>query len=120
LVEIFCFNKKKDTRKLKEEEQTAFSRPISSLSESVTQTVYFPCDDESTANGLVALAWRGPSISNLRDLIALDLLFYYLSDSSISPLHSHFVNTKSYCNKVYIIVVIIIKLKRLVTVRVKL
>jgi Zn-dependent M16 (insulinase) family peptidase len=45
-------------------------------------------------------AWRGPQIDKMRELIALDVLFYYLTDSSISPLHAHFINIKSYCNRI--------------------
>lgn len=77
-----------------------FSKPISPLTENIEQTVYFPCDEEKTSNGLVQVAWRGPKIADLKQVIALDLLLYYLTDSSISPLHSHFINKMSYCNKI--------------------
>ena len=77
-----------------------FNRPIAPLSNNAQETVYFPCDDEASSNGLVSIAWRGPRIERMRELIALDVLFYYLTDSSISPLHAHFINAKSYCNRV--------------------
>jgi Zn-dependent M16 (insulinase) family peptidase len=77
-----------------------FSKPISPLTQNVEETVYFPCDDEKNANGLVSLSWHGPYINDLKELIALDVLFNFLSDSSISLLHSHFIDKKSYCNKI--------------------
>ena len=76
-----------------------FSRPIEPLSESVEELVYFPVDDEANANGLVSLSWLGPHVSQMRELVALDLLLNFLSESSISTLHSHFIDLKSYCNK---------------------
>jgi Zn-dependent M16 (insulinase) family peptidase len=91
----------KNPQQLKLDERP-FTKPISPLSENIEQTVYFPVDEERSANGLVTIAWRGPNISDLRLIVALDLLFYYLSDSSISPLQSHFINKMSYCNKVII------------------
>lgn len=77
-----------------------FSRPISSLSSSVEQTVHFPSDSEANTNGIVTVNWRGPHISQTRHLIAFDLLFNYLASSSISPLQAHFVQANSYCNKI--------------------
>lgn len=62
--------------------------------------MYFPCDSEASTNGIVSVNWRGPHISHLRELIAFDLLFYYLANSSISPLQSHFIQANSYCNKI--------------------
>ena len=84
---------------LKLNERT-FTKPIEPLTENIEQTVYFPSDCEASTNGIVALAWRGPYISDMRQLIAIDILFAYLTDSTISPLQSHFINNKSYCSKV--------------------
>jgi Zn-dependent M16 (insulinase) family peptidase len=64
------------------------------------QTVHFPCDSEANSNGIVSIGWRGPQIVEMRLLIALDLLFYYLTDSSISPLQAHFIQANAYCNKI--------------------
>ena len=80
--------------------ERTFSGPIEPLTASQTETVYFPCDEEKNANGVVAIGWRGPNISDLRELIALDLLFSYLTDSTVSLVQSHFINNKSYCSKV--------------------
>jgi Zn-dependent M16 (insulinase) family peptidase len=77
-----------------------FTTPITALGGDIQETVYFPCDEEKSCNGLVSIAWRGPHISDLRLIVALDLLLYYLTDSSISPLESHFINKQSYCSKV--------------------
>lgn len=77
-----------------------FTSPIDQLSGSLNETVYFPCNEEENSNGVVALGWRGPPITDFRELIALDLLFSYLTDSTISPVQSYFINEKSYCSKV--------------------
>lgn len=77
-----------------------FSNPVSCLNENIIETVYFPCDEEKNTNGIVSLAYRGPDITDIRLMISLDLLFYYLVDSSISPVQSHFISKNSYCNKV--------------------
>lgn len=84
---------------LKLNERT-FTKPIEPLTENIEQTVYFPSDCEADTNGIVAIAWRGPHIADMRQLIAVDILFAYLTDSTISPLQSHFINNKSYCSKV--------------------
>ena len=81
-------------------EEKPFTRPISPLVENVEQIVYFPTDKEENSNGIVSIGWRGPHISQLKELLALDILFSYLAESSISPLHEHFIDKKSYCNKI--------------------
>lgn len=77
-----------------------FSGPIDPLTASSIQTVYFPCDEEKNSNGIVAIGWRGPRITDLKEVIAIDLLFSYLTDSTISPVQSYFINNKSYCSKI--------------------
>lgn len=77
-----------------------FTGLIDQLTQSITENVYFPCDDEKSSNGIVAIGWRGPHITDLRQLIALDLFFSYLTDSTISPVQSYFINSKSYCSKI--------------------
>ena len=77
-----------------------FTRPILPLTENIEQSVFFPSDQEESTNGFVAIAWRGPNINELKELVALDLLFSYLSESSISPLHEHFIDKKGYCSKI--------------------
>jgi Zn-dependent M16 (insulinase) family peptidase len=80
--------------------QRPFTGDIRPLTCNTTDTVYYPSDSEASSNGLVAVAWRGPHITDLRHLIAMDLLFAYLTDSTISPLQAHFVNAHSLCSKV--------------------
>jgi Zn-dependent M16 (insulinase) family peptidase len=82
-----------------------FARPISILDRHTEQIVSFPVDDESSANGIVSLSWHGPYISNLREIVALDLVLNFLSNSSISALHSHFIDKQSYvCSLVVFII----------------
>ena len=89
----------KDAKGLRLEERP-FQKAIAPLKETTEEVVYFPSDDEVSTNGIVSIGWRGPHISNARDLVALNLLFSYLTDSSISLLESHFVTNKSYCSLV--------------------
>ena len=77
-----------------------FSKPIASLSGNNLEVVQFPCDDEKTTNGITTIGWRGPNINNIEELVALDLLFTYLTDSSVSTLQSHFIHKNSICNRV--------------------
>lgn len=64
--------------------------PIEPLSESVDRDVCYPCDDED--NGMVYVAWRGPSVvSQLYDYLGCSLLLKYLTDTSVSPLQKEFV-----------------------------
>lgn len=52
--------------------------------------VYYPCDSED--NGVVDIAWRGPSaLKEIYDLIGCSLLLKYLTDTSVSPLQKAFV-----------------------------
>ncbi len=90
---------KENSKKMKLDERP-FQKPIAPLKETTEEVVYFPCDDEESTNGIVSIGWRGPHLSKSRDLVALNLLFSYLTDSSISPLESHFVTKKSYCSMV--------------------
>lgn len=76
-----------------------FSRAITPLSQNIERVVYYPSDQ--TTSGLVSIAWRGPHITDLKLIISIDLILYYLTDSSISPLYSHFISKKSYCNKIH-------------------
>lgn len=91
---------KKDPRQVPDNKDRPFSKPISPLGSSIEETVFFPCDSEANTNGIVSVNWRGPVISQLRELVAFDLLFYYLANSSISPLQAHFIQSNSYCNKI--------------------
>lgn len=79
-------------------DEKPFSKPIGPLTQSVEETVYFPCDDEKNTNAIVSIGWRGPKISDLTDMVAVDLFFSYLTDSSISPVQAHFITDNSYCS----------------------
>ncbi|XP_043257873.1 uncharacterized protein C05D11.1-like [Colletes gigas] len=64
--------------------------PVPPLTESVDLDVYYPCDDED--NGVVNVAWRGPSIiSELYNFLGCSLFLKYLTDTSVSPLQKEFV-----------------------------
>jgi Zn-dependent M16 (insulinase) family peptidase len=90
----------RDLSKVRLEVERPFQRAVAPLSETTEETVCFPCDDAESTNGIVTIGWHGPHVSKSRDLVALNLLLSYLTDSSISPLESHFVTTKSYCSMV--------------------
>jgi Zn-dependent M16 (insulinase) family peptidase len=60
----------------------------------------FPSDEEET--GMVSLAWHGPKWGDMDRVSALSLLWKYLSDSSVSPLHKVFVEIEEpYCSTLY-------------------
>jgi Zn-dependent M16 (insulinase) family peptidase len=77
-----------------------FSTPIEPLTKSHEEVVFFPCDEEKSSNGIVSIGWRGPHISDLEELFAIDILFAYLTESSISPLQSYFIQKNSLCSRV--------------------
>ncbi|CAK9798548.1 Uncharacterized protein C05D11.1 [Anthophora plagiata] len=67
-----------------------WQNPVPPLTESADLDVHYPCDNED--NGVVGVAWRGPSVINeLYDVIGCTLLLKYLTDTSISPLQKEFV-----------------------------
>ena len=94
---IFYFLKNPESWKLKEK---PFTRSIEPVAKSIEEVVFFPCDDEKVSNGITSIGWRGPHISQMQEIVALDLLFTYLTESSISPFGAHFIQKNSICNKV--------------------
>jgi len=57
-------------------------------------TVPYPADEED--NGLVHVAWRGPSaVANLYKMFATMILMEYLTETSVSPLQARFVEVDS-------------------------
>eukprot|EP00092_Neocalanus_flemingeri_P035801 GFUD01038981.1.p1 GENE.GFUD01038981.1~~GFUD01038981.1.p1 ORF type:complete len:1002 (+),score=290.69 GFUD01038981.1:52-3057(+) len=57
-------------------------------------TIPYPADEED--NGLVYLAWRGPSaVTNLYRMFATMILMEYLTETSVSPLQARFVEVDS-------------------------
>ena len=40
------------------------------------------------------LAWRGPALENLKDIVGLDVIFRYLNETSASPLYQRFIERK--------------------------
>ncbi|CAG8543440.1 8472_t:CDS:10 [Ambispora gerdemannii] len=65
------------------------SPAIPPLEKSVEQVIEFPDEDESM--GQILIGWQGPKINEFLDLMALEMLHKYLSDSAISVLQKEFV-----------------------------
>lgn len=64
--------------------------PVPPLLHSVEKTIQFPCDDDD--NGLVYIAWRGPScVTHIQQSTIISLLFDYLNDTAAAPLQRAFV-----------------------------
>ncbi|XP_069695441.1 uncharacterized protein C05D11.1-like [Periplaneta americana] len=64
--------------------------PVPPLTECVDLRVPYPCDEED--NGMVYIAWRGPSaVKELYRMGACLILLKYLTDTSVSPLQKEFV-----------------------------
>lgn len=103
IIEVLEKFEDKILSKTKSEElrlvEKPFTRALTSIGQNTERLVFYPSDQ--CTNGLVSIAWRGPHITDLKLIIALDLILYYLTDSSISPLYSHFISKKSYCNKIH-------------------
>ncbi|PNF33802.1 Uncharacterized protein C05D11.1 [Cryptotermes secundus] len=74
--------------------------PVPPLQESVDLKVPYPCDEED--NGMVYIAWRGPSaVKELYRMDACLILLRYLTDTPVSPLQKEFVETDDpYASKV--------------------
>lgn len=74
--------------------------PVPRLQESVDLKVPYPCDEED--NGMVYVAWRGPSaVKELYRMDACLILLRYLTETPVSPLQKEFVETDDpYASKV--------------------
>ena len=74
--------------------------PVPPLEQSVEKTIEFPCDDDD--NGLVYIAWRGPScVTNVEESTIISLLFDYFNDTAAAPLQRAFVERSDpYCSGV--------------------
>ncbi|KAI9015118.1 Metalloenzyme, LuxS/M16 peptidase-like protein [Gaertneriomyces semiglobifer] len=59
----------------------------------ISETVKFPSSDEKV--GSIALAWRGPRSEDVESIVALDVLFRYLHETSASPFAQTFVERKN-------------------------
>ncbi|KAI8915216.1 Metalloenzyme, LuxS/M16 peptidase-like protein [Powellomyces hirtus] len=57
-----------------------------------TQIVKFPSSDEEL--GSIAFGWRGPPSEDIFTIVALDVLFRYLQETSASPFLQRFVERK--------------------------
>ncbi|CAL1295066.1 unnamed protein product [Larinioides sclopetarius] len=84
-------------------ERTPFVRPWQSpvppLPESVTLEINYPSDEDE--HGLVIAAWRGPLANDYSQLISIQILMDYLTDTSVSPLNRELVETEDpLCNQV--------------------
>eukprot|EP01135_Chromosphaera_perkinsii_P007214 Nk52_evm22s745 gene=Nk52_evmTU22s745 len=76
----------------KKNERRPFSGEIPPFEETVRKTVDFPCGEEDA--GMVLIAWRGPVYNDFKKVICIQMLWEYLSDSSISPVQIDFVETE--------------------------
>ncbi|KAG9302935.1 hypothetical protein G9A89_022352 [Geosiphon pyriformis] len=65
------------------------SSPVPPITKSIEQVVEFPDEDESI--GQIMISWQGPKVNEHLDLMALEILHKYLSDSAISVLQKEFV-----------------------------
>lgn len=76
--------------------------PVPPLESCLDQEVCYPCDEEN--NGIVNIAWRGPSAVTEQYLInAVAIILKYLTDFSVSPLQKEFVEIPDpYASKVNI------------------
>ncbi|PSN43334.1 hypothetical protein C0J52_14179 [Blattella germanica] len=74
--------------------------PVPALTNSEDIKVPYPCDEED--NGMVYIAWRGPSaVKELYRMSACLILLKYLTDTSVSPLQKEFVEIDDpYASKV--------------------
>jgi len=80
------------------EQREPFLKPwegeVPKLSLGVDLTVPYPSDEED--NGMVYVAWRGPSaVSSLYPMLATLLLMEYLTETAVSPLQAAFVEVES-------------------------
>ncbi|ORX60755.1 hypothetical protein BCR36DRAFT_272715 [Piromyces finnis] len=58
----------------------------------ISETVHFPVSDADV--GSISYAWRGPGLENLKEMVALDVVFRYLYETSASPLCQRFIEKK--------------------------
>ncbi|KAI9139952.1 Metalloenzyme, LuxS/M16 peptidase-like protein [Paraphysoderma sedebokerense] len=76
------------------------SEPIPPFEKTVEEVVEFPDEDESM--GTVVIAYRGPHVTEFKELQILDILFTYFTDSAVSTLHKAFVELEEpYCTDVH-------------------
>ena len=80
-----------------------FVRPWSTISPSFVESsvlkVSFPSDEESV--GSVNIGFRGPRVENTHEIEGLQVLFQYLTDTTLAPLHKTFVECdEPYCSSV--------------------
>ncbi|GFR13936.1 uncharacterized protein C05D11.1 [Trichonephila clavata] len=92
-----------EERIAKDSERTPFVRPWQSpvppLVESTTLEVNYPSDEDE--HGLVIAAWRGPLANDYSQLISIQILMDYLTDTSVSPLNRELIETDDpLCNQV--------------------
>ncbi|KAG0264586.1 hypothetical protein BGZ95_003552 [Linnemannia exigua] len=58
-----------------------------------TRTIRFPSADEDV--GSIGYAWLGPNIYDIRTMVALDILFRFLHETSASPFSQEFVERRN-------------------------
>ena len=69
-----------------------FAKEIPPFVKTVKSTVEFPCGEEDS--GMVVIAWRGPKYKEYLKVVAIQMLWEYLTDSSVSPVQLDFVETE--------------------------
>lgn len=82
-----------------------WTRPVPPLKETIEKTVYFASDDEKYGS-IVYLAWREDvKWTDFMERTALNVLWEYLTFSSVSPLRKAFVELQDqYCGEISAIV----------------
>ena len=68
--------------------------PVPPLTNTVTEEVPFPTDEEN--DGLVRIAWRGPSALDRYGMTAIAALMEYLADTAVAPLQKELVEVCIY------------------------
>ncbi|XP_054720900.1 uncharacterized protein C05D11.1-like [Uloborus diversus] len=100
---VFEALKPVEDRIMQEIDRPPFERPwqspVPELPESVILNIDYPCDDDEY--GLVLAGWRGPTANDYSQLISIQVLMDYFTDTSVSPLNREFVEIEDHlCNQV--------------------
>lgn len=66
---------------------------MSPASKLISQTIHFPSADEDV--GSIGYGWLGPSTFDIKTMIALDILFRFLHETSASPFSQAFVERRN-------------------------
>ena len=76
-----------------------WSSPVPPFPQSLDQTIVYPSEDEDV--GTVILGWRACHWSDFETSAALEMMWGYLMDTTVSPLHQAMIEIDSpYCSDV--------------------